>query len=73
MIAFICHAGWVPISAKIVKNRTATSFFAIRDDMENADVIWKADAVVIDKNLISSRTLTYLPLFGKAMVDWLKD
>src|ERR1700743_1556025 len=24
-IAFICHAGWVPISAKIIKGRRATS------------------------------------------------
>ena len=24
-VAFICHAGWVPISAKIVKGRRATS------------------------------------------------
>ena len=35
-IAFICHAGWVPISAKILKGRRATSVGAIRDDMVNA-------------------------------------
>jgi len=35
-IAFICHAGWVPISAKIVKGSRATSVAAIRDDMVNA-------------------------------------
>src|SRR6266545_5716677 len=35
-IAFICHAGWVPISAGIVKGRRATSVRAIRDDMVNA-------------------------------------
>jgi protease I len=37
-IAFICHAGWVPISAKILKGRRATSVGAIRDDMINAGV-----------------------------------
>ncbi|MBO0774459.1 MAG: DJ-1/PfpI family protein, partial [Actinobacteria bacterium] len=35
-VAFICHAGWVPISAKILKGRRATSVGAIRDDMINA-------------------------------------
>ena len=55
-IAFICHAGWVPISAGILKGRRATSVGAIRDDMVNAGVDWIDDAVVVDGNLISSRT-----------------
>lgn len=73
MIAFICHAGWVPISAKIVKDRKMTSFFAIRDDLENAGALWQNNPVVIDKNLITSRTPLDLPLFGKAIVEYLKD
>jgi protease I len=55
-IAFICHAGWVPISAKILKGRRATSVAAIRDDMENAGVDWVDEATVVDGNLISART-----------------
>jgi len=55
-IAFICHAGWVPISARIVKGRRATSVGAIRDDMENAGVDWVDEATVVDGNLISART-----------------
>ena len=43
-IAFICHAGWVPISAKILSGRKATSVGAIRDDMENAGVAWVDEA-----------------------------
>lgn len=54
-IAFICHAGWVPISAGIIKGRRATSFFAIRDDMINAGCEWVDEPVVVDDNLISSR------------------
>src|SRR5207342_1849726 len=46
-IAFICHAGWVPISAKILKGRRATSVGAIRDDMENAGVNWVDEATVV--------------------------
>lgn len=73
MIAFICHAGWVPISAKILKGKKATSTIAIKDDMENAGVIWKDEAVVIDGNLISSRSPVDLPQFLKAMLVFLSD
>ena len=53
-VAFICHAGWVPISAKILKGRRATSVGAIRDDMVNAGVDWVDEATVVDGNLISA-------------------
>lgn len=67
-IAFICHAGWVPISAKILKGRKATSFSAIKDDMENAGVHFIDAPVVVDGNLISSRTPSDLPDFCAAML-----
>lgn len=54
-IAFICHAGWVPISAGILKGRRATSVGAIRDDMVNAGVDWVDEATVEDGNLITAR------------------
>ncbi len=67
-VAFICHAGWVPISAKILKGRRATSVRAIKDDMENAGVLWEDSPVVVDGNLISSRTPADLPQFCKALI-----
>lgn len=67
-IAFICHAGWVPISAKILKGRRATSVGAIRDDMENAGVHWVDEPVVVDGNLISSRTPADLGPWMKALI-----
>ena len=67
-VAFICHAGWVPISAKILKGRRATSVGAIRDDMENAGCIWSNAPVVVDGNLISSRTPADLPDFMRALI-----
>jgi protease I len=67
-IAFICHAGWVPISAKILKGKRATSVRAIKDDMENAGVAWEDAPVVVDGNLISSRTPADLPQFCKALI-----
>jgi protease I len=67
-IAFICHAGWVPISARILKGRRATSVGAIRDDMENAGVDWVDEATVVDGNLISARTPADLGPWMKALL-----
>ena len=67
-VAFICHAGWVPISAKILKGRRATSVAAIRDDMINAGTDWVDDATVVDGNLISARTPDDLGPWMKALL-----
>ncbi len=67
-VAFICHAGWVPISAGIVKGRRGTSVGAIKDDLVNAGLLWEDSAVVVDGNLISSRTPADLPQFCKALI-----
>lgn len=71
MIAFICHAGWVPISAKILKGKKVTGFSAIKDDLENAGAHYIDRAVVVDGNLITSRTPEDLPDFCKAMLQFL--
>lgn len=71
LVAFICHGGWIPISAKILKGKRVTGSRGIKDDLENAGAIWLDEAVVVDGNLISSRTPLDLPAFGKAMVDFL--
>ena len=55
-VAFICHAGWVPISAGVIRGRRATSVAAIRDDMVNAGCDWVDEATVVDGNFISART-----------------
>jgi protease I len=72
LVAFICHGGWVPISAKILKAKRVTGSLGIKDDLENAGGIWIDEPVVIDGNLISSRTPKDLAPFAKAMVNWLQ-
>jgi protease I len=71
LVAFICHGGWIPISAKILKGRRVTGSLGIKDDLENAGGIWVDEAVVVDGNLISSRTPGDLAVFGEAMVKFL--
>jgi len=71
LVAFICHAGWVPISAKIVRGYRVTGCVALKDDLENAGAVWEDASVVVDRNLISSRRPADLPDFCAAIVDWL--
>ena len=72
LVGAICHAGWVLISAKIVRGRKATSYFAIKDDMLNAGAIFVDSSVVIDNNLITSRMPSDLPDFMKAVLEFLE-
>jgi protease I len=67
-IAMICHAGWVPISARILKGRKVTGVSAIKDDLENAGASYLDQSVVVDGHLISSRTPADLPDFCKALI-----
>lgn len=71
LVAFICHGGWIPISAKILKGKRATGSLGIKDDLENAGAIWVDEPVVVDGNLISSRTPRDLAPFARAMVKYL--
>ena len=72
LVAFICHGGWIPISAKILHGKRATGSRGIKDDLENAGALWADEPVVVDGNLISSRTPLDLAPFAKAMVDFLE-
>jgi protease I len=68
IVAFICHAGWVPISADIVKDKQVTSVSAIKDDLINAGATWVDREVVQDGNLVSSRGPNDLPAFCRVIV-----
>lgn len=73
VVAFICHAGWVPASADIVRGRKVTSFYAIKDDMVNAGGEWVDEEVVRDGNLISSRTPKDLPAYCRTIIEALSE
>ena len=62
-VAAICHGLWVCCSAGILKGRTATCFFAVKDDVIHAGAKYVDKEVVVDRNLITSRTPDDLPAF----------
>lgn len=72
-VAAICHAGWMLASAEIVKGRTVTSFFAIKDDLVHAGANWVDQEVVVDGKLITSRKPDDLPAFMRAIVAALRS
>ena len=72
VVAMICHAAWVPISAGILKGRTVTCVPAIKDDVINAGATYVDREVVVDGNLISSRRPADLPAFCRAIIAGLK-
>ena len=55
-IAAICHGPWMIISSKNVEGLNMTSFPSIKDDIINAGAKYKDEEVVVDENLITSRT-----------------
>ena len=68
-IGEICHAGWVLISADILRGKTVTSTPGIKDDMRNAGATWVDEPSVIDGNIISARRPPDLPAYMK---DYIK-
>ncbi|NLS77279.1 MAG: type 1 glutamine amidotransferase [Chloroflexi bacterium] len=71
VVAAICHAGWVFVSAGILKGKTVTSTPAIKDDMINAGATWIDQEVVVDGNMVTSRKPGDLPAFMKAIIAYL--
>jgi protease I len=69
VIAAICHAGWMLVSAGILKGRKVTGFFAIKDDLVNAGANYVDEEVVRDGNLITSRKPDDLPAFCREMIE----
>ena len=69
VVGMICHGGWVPISAKIVRDRRVTSVNAIKDDLENAGATWVDEPCVVDGRLVSAQVPNDLPEFMRAILD----
>jgi protease I len=68
VVAAICHAGWVLVSAGILKGRTATCFHSIKDDVINAGAKYVDKEVARDGNLITSRSPSDLPAFCREII-----
>ena len=68
----MCSETSVITRIKIIDGKTVTSFFAIKDDLVHAGARWVDEEVVVDGNLITSRTPDDLPAFMRAIISALK-
>ena len=66
IIASMCSAGHLLISADVVKGRKISGYYAIKDDITNAGAQYVDAPFVTDKNIISSPHYKYLG-------DWMKE
>lgn len=68
----ICHGPQFLINTDELKGRTLTSFVSVRKDLENAGADVKDEEVVIDRNLVTSRTPDDLPAFKRETLKLLE-
>jgi len=69
IIAGICHGPQVMISADILKGKNTTCFIGIRDDVKNAGSHFTDQEVVVDGNIITSRTPKDEPAFIREILN----
>jgi protease I len=68
IVAAICHAGLVLISAGVVRGHKATGSEGIKDDLVNAGATWVDEPAFRDGNLIWGRVVKDIPDFCRELV-----
>lgn len=67
-VAAICHGPWTIVEADCARDRTLTSYPSLRTDLRNAGANWVDEEVVVDGQLVTSRTPDDLPAFCREMI-----
>ena len=68
IIGTICHGGWVPISAGIMKGRKAVGSTGIKDDITNAGGIWVNQAAFREGHMVWGRVVEDIPDFCRELI-----
>jgi protease I len=71
IIAAICHGPQLLIEANILKGKNVTCFVSVSTDVINAGAIYSDKSVVVDNNLITSRSPDDLPDFCREVIKLL--
>jgi protease I len=69
-IATLCHGPWVLASAGLTSGRHMTSWPGVRDDLVNAGATWHDEAVVVDRNWLTSRGPQDMVPFVRALIPF---
>lgn len=73
IIGVICHGGWVPISANIIRGKRATGSKGIKDDIVNAGGIWVDEPAFREENFVWGRVVEDIPDFCRELVTALAN
>jgi protease I len=73
IIGTICHGGWVPISAGIMKGRKAVGSTGIKDDITNAGGIWVNQAAFREGHMVWGRVVEDIPDFCRELIAALTE
>lgn len=73
IIGVICHGGWVPISAGIMRGRKAVGSTGIKDDITNAGGIWTNVAAFREGHMVWGRVVEDIPDFCRELVNALAE
>jgi len=73
IIGSICHGGWVPISAGIMRGHKATGTTAIKDDIINAGGTWVDAPAFREGNHVWGRVVADIPDFCRELVNALAE
>lgn len=67
-VAAICHGPWTLVEAGVAAGRRLTSYPSIRTDLRNAGADVVDEEVVVDGNIVTSRSPKDLPAFCAAIL-----
>tara|TARA_Y100000310_G_C20005176_1_gene500332 strand:- start:42 stop:335 length:294 start_codon:yes stop_codon:yes gene_type:complete len=67
VIASMCHAAQLLISAKIVQDKKISGYYSIKDDVNNAGATYIDSPAVIDGKIVSSPHYKHLGEWMKAV------
>jgi len=72
-MAAICHGPWMLCSTNVLRGKRCTSYMSIVHDVINAGGTWVDEEVVVDGNIITSRTPDDLPSFSNAILQLVSE
>ena len=73
IIACICSAAQLLISAKVVKGRKIAGYYSMKDDLINAGAIYTDLPAVIDQNIITTAHYKDMGPWMKAVIQKLSQ
>jgi protease I len=72
-VAAICHGTQLLIETGMLLGKNMTSFPSLKTDIENAGASWEDSEVVVDGNLVTSRSPKDLKAFNKKMIEEIEE